>query len=221
MADVEASGMALFANRVAAGRELANMLGVLAGRPDMVVLGLARGGVPVAAEVATRLNAPLGTMVVRKLGAPHQPELAIGAMGPDESVWLDRDLISRLGVSTRDVRQAIEREAAELRRRIHEYPGIHVPLSGNTVLLVDDGLATGASMRAAIASTRNARAAEIIVAVPVAAPSSIRMIEHSERVRVVAVAAPSSFQAVGYWYDDFHATSDEEVRAVFAAHVRL
>ncbi len=205
-------GYANFADRHDAGRRLAKVLRSYADHPDVVVLGLARGGVPVAAEVAHALRAELGVMIIRKLGLLWQPEVAMGAMGPDGSVWLDQAFIRRLGVRPADIQHVIEKERSELARRAAKYPAAP-DIRDKCVILVDDGLATGASMRAAIASARQQGAAKIVVAVPVAAPAAFRNIERTESVEAFAVSVPDSFQAVGTWYEDFRPTSDEEVKA--------
>lgn len=207
----------IFADRVDAGRALAAMLNGYRNRSDVVVLGLARGGVPVAAEVAAALSAPLGVMVVRKIGTPGRAELAVGAVGPDESVWLDDDLIVRLRVGSADVEQVIGQEIAELRRRIECYPATDLDLTDKTVILVDDGLATGYTMRAAIGAAKNAAASAVVVAVPVGSAPAVAAL----RIKVdelVVVACPSNFYAVGQWYRDFRPTTDDEVcRCVQAA----
>ena len=205
----------IFEDRKDAGLQLAMLLGSFAGRTDVVVLGLARGGVPVAAEVARELKAPLGTVVVRKLGVPMQPELAMGALGPDGSVWLNRRLIHQLALSDQSIDRVIAAETDELRRRIADYPGTNVDLRGMCVILVDDGLATGASMRAAIASARSGAASEVVVAIPVAAPDAVKSIAQSEKVPIYAVAVPRGFYAVGPWYQDFSPTTDEQVQEAF------
>jgi predicted phosphoribosyltransferase len=202
-----------FADREAAGRALAERLTQYRDRTDVIVLGLPRGGVPVAAQVATALNAPLDVYVVRKLGVPGRPELALGAIGPGGVRVLNQDVIQAYGLRPEDVDPVVERESAELVRREKEYRGDADPLvlAARTVILVDDGLATGASMRAAVQAVRHADPARVIVAVPVAAStvgSDLELIADE----VVCVQTPSFFMAVGQWYDDFSQTSDAEVR---------
>lgn len=203
----------LFRDRAQAGRCLAERLGHYAGRPDVVVLALPRGGVPVASEVARALGAPLDVFLVRKLGFPGQEELAMGAIASGGSRVLNRSLLERLHVPPQTVDAVASRELRELERRERAYRGTSPPpsLRGKTVILVDDGLATGASMRAAAAALRAQEPARIVVAVPVAASSSCE--EFSDLVdEVICVETPEPFEAVGQWYDDFSQTSDEEVR---------
>lgn len=200
-----------FADRVAAGESLAQRLTDYRGRPDVVVLGLARGGVPVAAQVALALSAPLAVVVVRKVGMPGHEEFAMGAVGPDESLWLDSETIRRYRIPSLAVEQVVERERAELRRRISTYPATHPDVFGKTVILVDDGLATGASMHVAVAAMRNAQAGRVVVAVPVAASSAAAAFRN-EADEVVTVVTPAYFQAVGQWYRDFSPTTDAQVR---------
>lgn len=201
----------IFSDRVDAGRALAAMLSGYRNRSDVVVLGLARGGVPVAAEVAAALSAPLGVMVVRKIGMPGRAELAVGAVGPDESVWLDDDLIVRLRVRQDDVEHVIGQEIDELRRRIESYPATDLELTDKTVILVDDGLATGSTMRAAISAAKNAAAAAVVVAVPVGSAPAVAALR-IEVDELVVVQCPANFYAVGQWYRDFRPTTDDEVR---------
>jgi putative phosphoribosyl transferase len=210
-----------FANRVEAGRALAAGLEVYSGRADVVVLGLPRGGVPVAAEVARALAAPLDVLLVRKLGAPGQPELAIGAIAEDGVTLVNDDVLQSLGLDADAIAHAIALERPELDRRLATYRGGRLAraVADRTVILVDDGLATGASMEAACRALATRGAARVVVAVPVAAR------EACERLRafaheVVAIATPSPFWAVGAWYADFEQTTDEEVIAAVAAATR-
>ena len=201
----------LFADRAEAGRALGQ---AVAGRfPDAVVLGLPRGGVPVAAEVAASLRAPLDVFVVRKLGAPGQPELAIGAIGTGGVRVLNDSVLRRLGVTAQQLEQVAEREQAELERRERTYRGSRPPteLGGRTVVLVDDGLATGATMRAAVAAARLHGPAAVVVAVPVGAADSCAALRR-EADDVVCLHVPEPFHAVGAHYDDFGQTGDDEVR---------
>jgi predicted phosphoribosyltransferase len=208
----------IFRNRVEAGQALARHLPAYAGREDVIVLALPRGGVPVGFEVARALGAPLDVFVVRKLGVPGYSELAMGAIASGGARVLSRDLIARLGISRDALDAVIARETAELARREALYRGNRPPhaVSGMTVVIVDDGLATGSTMRAAVEAVRKLGAARIVVAVPVAAPESLGRLagEADERV---CVAAPAGFAAVGEFYADFEATSDDEVRALLGA----
>jgi len=208
----------LFRNRAQAGQALAGHLRAYAGRRDVIVLALPRGGVPVGFEVARALGAPLDVFVVRKLGVPGYSELAMGAIATGGARVLSRDLIARLGISRDALDAVIARESAELARREASYRGDRPPhaLSGRTVVVVDDGLATGSTMRAAVEAVRKLGAARIVVAVPVAAPESLgRLAEEADEC--VCVEAPAGFAAVGEFYADFEATSDDEVRALLAA----
>jgi predicted phosphoribosyltransferase len=206
--------MVTFANRAAAGRSLAGHLAHLSGRDDLLVLGLPRGGMPVAAEVATALRAPLDVYVVRKLGVPGHAELALGAIGPGGVRVLNDDVVRAYGLDEAAITAVVERESAELSRREREYRGgggLPVDATGRTVVLVDDGLATGATMRAAVQAVRQSRPAHVVVAVPVAAARTVRDLE-SLADEVVAVQTPATFMAVGQWYDDFAQTTDAQVR---------
>jgi predicted phosphoribosyltransferase len=208
----------LFRDRLEAGRRLAERLSDYAGKPDVVVLALPRGGVPVAAEVARALDAPLDIFLVRKLGLPGQEELAMGAIASGGSQVLNTSLLRRLHVPPETVDAVAMQERRELDRRERAYRGAHAPPSvrGRTVILVDDGLATGASMHAAVAALRAQEPARIVVAVPVGAPSTC---EDLRRLAddVVCAETPEPFAAVGQWYDDFSQTSDEEVRQLLEA----
>lgn len=208
------SQRALFVDRADAGRALAAKLRAYAGRKDVLVLGLPRGGVPVAAVVAATLGAPLDVWLVRKLGVPHNEEFAMGALSSDGIVELDRDLIRELAISQSAILETVQRERAELERRERAYRlGRPVPdLHGRTVIVVDDGLATGSTMRAAVRAVRCHLPAQIIVAVPVASRQACA--ELAGRADVcVCVAQPEPFGAVGRWYQNFDPTSDEEVLA--------
>jgi putative phosphoribosyl transferase len=205
-----------FRDRVEAGQELGRLLlgrYKTAGWSDVIVLGLARGGVPVAAEVAATLDAPLEVLAVRKVGVPGHDEVAMGAVGPGGATLLDRALIASLCLPSAAVTVAVERERKELQRRETAYRnGRPSPvLRGRTVIVVDDGLATGATMTVAVAVVRAARPARVVVAVPVAARDALAQLSEVAD-DVVSVMAPEPFHAVGVWYDDFSATSDEEVR---------
>jgi putative phosphoribosyl transferase len=202
-----------FANRAEAGRFLAEKLEKYAGRDDVIVLGLPRGGVPVAYEVAQRLLAPLDVFIVRKLGVPGFEELAAGAIASGGVRVLNDDVVRALPHADAIIESVTARETAELERREQSYrDGRPAPeLRDRIVILVDDGLATGATMRAAVAALRQRGAAKIIVAVPVGAPETCR--ELKELVEeIVCGMAPAFFQAVGQYYEDFSQTSDDEVR---------
>src|SRR5438270_10267310 len=202
----------LFQDRHEAGRQLAAELTEYAGRDDVVVLALPRGGVPVAFEVAQALGAPLDVFLVRKLGVPGREELAMGAIATGGVRVLMPDVIQALGIPDRVIDAVAAREQQELERRERLYRGDRPPpdVRGRTVFLVDDGLATGSTMRAAAAALRQQRPARIVVAVPVAASSTCDEFR-SEVDEIVCAATPEPFYAVGMWYDDFSQTSDEEV----------
>lgn len=205
----------LFRDRREAGRVLAGLLTAYRGNPDVVVLGLARGGVPVAFEVATALGAPLDAYIVRKLGAPGHEEFAVGALASGGRIVLNDDVVRGLGVSPEQLREIAEREGRELERREAAYRGGRPPLdvAGKTVILVDDGLATGASMLAAVTALRDSNPAQIVVAVPAAPESTCR--EFAGLVDdVVCASMPTPFLAVGESFWDFSQTSDDEVRTL-------
>ena len=204
-----------YRNRTDAGRHLAESLCEYAGNAAIVVLALPRGGVPVAVEVAKSLRAPLHSYIVRKIGVPGHEELAMGAVASDGTAVVDRRVVRALDVSSDEFGAAVHRELAELRRREWAYrDGRREPdLSGKTVIVIDDGLATGSTMRAAVTALRRRRPAAIVVAVPTAAR---RTCDELARVadRVVCLSTPEPFEAVGRSYDDFSQTSDEEVRTL-------
>ncbi|MHA0287851.1 phosphoribosyltransferase [Mycobacterium sp. C3-094] len=202
-----------FRDRREAGEVLARSLARYRDRPDTTVLGLARGGVPVGREVAAVLHAPLDVCVVRKLGSPQQPELAVGAVATGGPAVLNEDLIGSLGLSDPQVREVMHRETAEVHRRERAYRGDRAPLelTGRTVILVDDGIATGASMVAAVRWVRRAGAVRVIVAAPVGPRSTCRALT-SEADDVVCSLTPADFRAVGQVYADFHQMTDDEVR---------
>jgi predicted phosphoribosyltransferase len=212
----------LFRDRTEAGRLLAEKLREYANRSDVVVLALPRGGVPVAFEVARALNAPLDVFVVRKLGVPGHEELAMGAIASGGVRVLNQDVLQALGISRGVVDLVAEREQRELQRREREYRDGRAPVDirDRTVILVDDGLATGSSMRVAAIALKQKGPAEIIAAVPVGAPETCAQFE-SEVDKVVCAAAPEPFRAVGEWYRDFSQTSDEEVRDLLSEAARL
>jgi putative phosphoribosyl transferase len=202
-----------FRDRTEAGRLLAERLRSYAGREDVVVLALPRGGVPVAYEVAKELGAPLGIFLVRKLGVPGHEELAMGAIASGGVLVLNERLVQALGLDEAELRRAIEQELRELERREDAYDGERTrpDLEGKTVILVDDGLATGSTMRAAAVAVRQLNPAEVVVAVPVAAEETCDAFRDIVD-EIVCQVTPKRFQAVGLWYEDFSQTSDEEVR---------
>jgi putative phosphoribosyl transferase len=205
-----------FRDRAEAGRQLAERLNEYAGHDDVIVLALPRGGVPVAYEVAKALDAPLRVFVVRKVGVPGHEELAMGALASGGVLVLDHDLVRALGLEEADVERVVNAEARELARREAAYGALDPQeLEGKTVILVDDGLATGATMRAAALAVRRLNPARVVVAVPVAAE------ETCDQFRdvvddVVCDVTPKPFRAVGLWYEDFSQTSDDEVRELLA-----
>ncbi|GAB6067549.1 phosphoribosyltransferase [Methylothermus subterraneus] len=205
--------MLSFANRREAGRRLAEALSAYAGRQDLLVLALPRGGVPVAFEVAKALGAELDVIVVRKLGVPYQEELAMGAIASGGAKVLNQDVIAGLGLAEEAVEAVAQKEAEELARRERLFRGDRPfpKVQGRTVILIDDGLATGATMRAAIAALKSFKPAAIVVAVPVAPPDTAAKLRE-EVDDLVCLATPENFYAVGQWYVDFSQTSDEEVR---------
>ncbi|HEY4817730.1 MAG TPA: phosphoribosyltransferase [Candidatus Acidoferrum sp.] len=214
-----------FRDRTEAGRLLAETLREFANRDDVVVLALPRGGVPVGFEVAKALNAPLDVFVVRKLGLPRQEELAMGAIASGGARVLNRELIRALGIPDEVVEQVTQEEQRELERREREYRDGRPPVDvhGKTAILIDDGLATGSSMRVAVLALKQKQPAQIVVAVPVAPRDSCAELE-SVADKVICAVTPEPFWGVGQWYADFSQTSDEEVRdllrraAGFPAH---
>jgi putative phosphoribosyl transferase len=202
-----------FADRTEAGRLLAGSLTRYAARPDTVVLALPRGGVPVAHEVARALDLPLEAFLVRKLGVPGHEELAMGAIAHGGVRVLNPEVLASVGLSGRQVEEAAQRELRTLLDQERRYRGDRAPLelAGMTGILVDDGLATGATMRAATAALRSLGAARIVVAVPVA-PLQTGAVLAQEVDEVVCLITPDPFTAVGLWYRDFSPVSDERVR---------
>ena len=202
-----------FSNRRAAGRRLAEGLMHYSGRDDVTVLGLPRGGVPVAFEVAQSLGAPLDVFVVRKLGVPGHEELAMGAIASGEVMVLNGEVVVATGVSTQEIEEVAARELETLRRQEAGFRGDRPPVDvrDRVAIAVDDGLATGATMRAAIRALRDRGAARIVVAVPTAPRETCQAFRH-EVDEVVCAITPDPFMAVGLWYRDFAPVSDEEVR---------
>jgi len=208
----------IFQDRTDAGRQLAEQLLSYAGRDEVIVLGLPRGGVPVAFEVAQRLGARLDVFVVRKLGMPGHEELAMGAIASGGVRVLNEDVLSVIPDAQGIVEMVTAIEREELERRERNYRNDRTPpdLKGRIVILVDDGLATGATMRAAVAALRQQGAAKIIVAVPVGAPSTCQDLK-SAADEVICLSTPIGFIGVGQYYSDFSQTTDEEVRDLLAA----
>lgn len=204
-----------FRDRADAGRELAAALGHLAGDPALLVLGLPRGGVPVAYEVAQALGAPLDVFLARKLGVPWQPELAMGAIASGGVRVLHQAVVDALAILPEVIDAVAAREGAEVARREQAYraerPALDV--AGRTVVVVDDGVATGSTMRAAVAALRVQHAGRIVVAVPVGARETCQELA-GQADELVCPNMPASFHAVGQFYDDFTQTTDEEIRAL-------
>ena len=207
-----------FRDRREAGQVLAQELASYGGKDDLLVLGLARGGVPVGWQVACALRAPLDVFLVRKLGVPQWQELAMGALAIGGGVVINDSLVRSLQISDQQLQAAIERETEELNRREQAYRGDRPPsdIAGKTVILVDDGIATGASMLAAVRAVRTGRPAQVVVAVPVGPPSACRELA-AEADDVVCATMPPGFEAVGQVFEDFHQVSDDEVRELLTA----
>jgi putative phosphoribosyl transferase len=206
-----------FHDRNEAGRALARALTAYRNRKDVLVLALPRGGVPVAAEIAAALGAELDLMIVRKLGAPGQTELAMGAIASGGVRVLNRDVIASLGIKETAIEEVARREQQELERREHAYRGERPrpAIEGHCVILVDDGIATGATMRAGIEALRRLKPAKIVVAVPVAPPDTVARLRNVAD-EVVCLATPEPFWAIGQWYVEFPQLSDETVRQALA-----
>src|SRR5437016_1366963 len=210
-----------FPNRAEAGRLLGLKLSKYAGRDDVIVLGLPRGGVPVAYEVAQALRVPLDVFIVRKLGVPGFEELAVGAIASGGVRVLNEDVARALPNADEIIESITQREMIELQRREEKYrDGRPAPeISGRTVILIDDGLATGATMRAAVKALRQRGAAKIVVAVPVGPPDTCHEIEE-QADETVCLSMPEFFQAVGQYYEDFSQTTDEDVRQLLTSAAR-
>ena len=207
--------MHTFRDRIHAGKELAKLLHEYADAADTLVLGLPRGGVPVAHEVARTLHLPLDVLIVRKIGAPTQPELAVGAIASGGSIVWNDELVSFFPAA--ELEEVVNRQRQELTRRELLYRGRRAPLDvkNRTIILVDDGAATGASMRVTIRALRAAGARQIVAALPVASDSALGLLE-SEADEVHCVLKPEFFEAVGQWYRDFSETTDEDVTALLS-----
>jgi putative phosphoribosyl transferase len=201
-------------NRVQAGRALGAALAAYRGRRDLLVLALPRGGVPVACEVADALGAEVDLLIVRKLGTPGQEELAMGAIASGGVRVLNRDVIEPLRIPEHVIAETERRELREIERREAAYRGQRPrpAVASQCVILVDDGVATGATMRAGIAALRQAKPARIVVAVPVAPPDTVELLQR-EADEVVCLAMPEPFRAIGCWYVEFPQLTDDEVRA--------
>jgi putative phosphoribosyl transferase len=203
----------IFKNRYEAGKKLADALGNYFERPDVVVLALPRGGVPAGFELAKALHAPLDVFLVRKLGVPGHEELAMGAIASNDVMVLNESVINAYGISESQLEKVAERERKEIVRRALLYRGDspELDLKNKTVILVDDGFATGASMRAAATAVRQLQPSYILLAVPTAPPETCELLE-TIADEVLCLITPTPFAAVGYWYEDFSQTRDEEVR---------
>lgn len=204
-----------FKNRKEAGRRLAELLKDYAQREDVVVLGLPRGGVPVAREIAERLDAPLDVYIVRKLGTPGQEELAMGAIASNGARIINDRVVRSVGITQSEIDRITQREREEIRRREQTYRGKRkaMELKDKIVILVDDGLATGASMKAAVQAVRTSSPKQIVVAVGTTPPQTLEEFKQWDEVDdVVAALTPAMFMGVGGSYDDFSQTSDGEVR---------
>jgi putative phosphoribosyl transferase len=204
-------GPRMFTDRRAAGRRLGEAL-LHHAHTDAIVLGLLRGGVLVAAEVARMLGATLDVWVVRKIGSPFQPELGMGAIAEGPAVFLDRATVRLIGVEARDILEVARREIAEVRRRVERFRAGRPPpeLRGRTVILVDDGIAIGGTMRAAIRAVKRHEPARVVVAIPVAAPEIVEALRQ-EVDEVVCLHQPEPMYAIGLWYEDFRQVRDDEV----------
>jgi predicted phosphoribosyltransferase len=201
-----------FSDRQEAGRFLASKLKKYEAKKDTVVLGLPRGGVPVAYEVAQALGLPMDVFVVRKLGLPGQEELAMGAIATGGACVINEEVVRESGLSDEDIDRVVQRESAELDRRERLYrEGPPLKLEGKTVILVDDGLATGSTMSAAVFALKKRGVRKLVVAVPVGAPDTCEAFK-TEVDEAICAVMPEPFHAVGVWYEDFRPTTDDEVR---------
>jgi len=205
--------MTIFENRRDAGKQLAKELSEFKGQNDAIVLGLPRGGIPVAYEVAKALELPLDVFIVRKLGVPGQPELAMGAIASGDIKVMNESVVRNAGISDQQIEEVAQKEKEELKKREKAYRGARpdIDLQGKTVLIVDDGLATGASMRAAISALREHNPKKIIAAIPTAPRDTCQEFE-SEVDQIICLRTPSPFWGVGGSYQNFSQTTNEEVR---------
>lgn len=203
----------MFRNRTHAGKQLADELAERDPGAD-IVMGIPRGALPVARPVADRLGVPLDVVVARKIGAPNNPELALGAVASDGSAWLNEELVERLGVPAEYIEKERENEAENARKKAERFRGSEKPpdLTGQTVVVVDDGVATGATAVACLRQVQEAGAERVILAVPVGSPDSLTRVE-ADADDIVALQTPSDFRAVGQYYRDFEQVSDEEAMA--------
>lgn len=205
----------VFSDRVQAGKMLAEKLSDFRGKGGAIVLGIPRGGVVVAAEISKYLNLPLSLMVVRKIGAPNNPELAIGAVGVDGTPYVDEKIVHSTGASAEYIEAETERQHAEVKRRMKEFGIRHHKLAGKTIILVDDGIATGSTVIAGVRILRNQKVAKIILAIPVCS------IDSAEELKplvddIICLEIPPFFSAVGQFYAHFGQVSDLEVRAILS-----
>jgi predicted phosphoribosyltransferase len=214
--------LALYRDRRDAGRKLAQKLIDYRGRKDVIVLALPRGGVPVAYEVALALNAPMDIFIVRKLGLPGHEEVAIGAIASSGVRVLNKDIVRRFNIPEALIDAVARRELQELERRARAYRGNRPPpgVEDRTVILIDDGLATGASMRAAVAGLRARSPAQIVIAVPIAAHETCEALK-PEVDKIVCATTPDPFHGVSRWYENFSQTTDEEVKRLLEASTHL
>lgn len=214
--------MAIFSNRVEAGKRLAEELSKYSNRADVLILALPRGGVPVAFEVAKELNVKMDIFIVRKLGVPGNEELAMGAIASDDVRVLNENVIRSYQIPDRVIATVAANELRELERRERKYRGDHPKpdINGMTVILIDDGLATGATMHAAVEAIKTKNPAKLVVAVPTASPDMCKFFEDKVD-EIICATTPEPFYAVGAWYQDFSQTTDEEVIELLDKAVRL
>ena len=208
-------GNTIFHDRTEAGRLLGDALAFLKGRKNVVVLAIPRGGVPVGKEVADKIGAPLDLVITRKIGAPGEPELAIGAVSQEGEIITDPELVTMLKISQEYLREQSAIQVEEIRNRMKKYRGDrpYPELAGKTVVIVDDGIATGSTIRAAVKSVKKRNAAEVILAAPVGPPDTVQ--ELSKIVdRVVCLSTPEGFYAIGQFYEEFEQVEDEKVREI-------
>ena len=208
----------IFRNRSEAGKLLAQSLSAYANSSEVLVLGLPRGGVPVAFEVAKALKVPLDICLVRKLGVPGHKELAMGAIASGDVIFINEDVVQSLGISQKDIERVIATERRELKRRERVYrSGQSAPnIQGKTIILIDDGIATGSTIRAAFATLRQQQPQKIVLAIPVAPAKACHSLK-AEVDELVCLFTPEWFCAIGLWYEDFAQTSDEQVRQLLAS----